>query len=445
MSRDAKSWRQDVSRQHLRRDERSAVPSKRSVPSKRQPTFIDVFAGCGGLSLGLLNAGWSGLFAVEKNPDAFATLRHNLVDGDRRSFQWPGWLPKRHMTVAALLRSHGARLTALRGHVDLVAGAPPCQGFSLAGRRTHADPRNRLFEEYLSIVRKIQPRFVLLENVQGFCLPFRKGRKRRHPKVYSQVLAQKLEAAGYLVFHELLDFSKFGVPQCRRRFVLVAVRATDPASAQLKRKSVFKRLKARRRTFLRSKGLPFTRIVSVQQAIRDLEVSGKACTACPEPDSRSSKQISYDGRDASTAFVSLMRRGFAAAPTSIRLADHRPNTIRRFKTILNTCPRGRSLSDADRERLGIKKQALTPLDPKRPASTITTLPDDIVHYSEPRILTVRENARLQTFPDWFEFKGNYTTGGAKRVDACPRYTQVGNAVPPLFSEALGVVLKRMIA
>ena len=74
------------------------------------------------------------------------------------------------------------------------------------------------------------------------------------------------------------------------------------------------------------------------------------------------------------------------------------------------------------------------------ARTVTTLPDDMIHYGEPRILTVRENARLQTFPDWFSFKGKYTTGGHRRKKECPRYTQVGNAVPPLLAEAIGETL-----
>jgi DNA (cytosine-5)-methyltransferase 1 len=81
-----------------------------------------------------------------------------------------------------------------------------------------------------------------------------------------------------------------------------------------------------------------------------------------------------------------------------------------------------------------------PLDGAKPSHTLTTLPDDLLHYSEPRILTVRELARLQSFPDWFEFRGKYTTGGKRRRHECPRYTQVGNAVPPLVAQALGNVL-----
>jgi DNA (cytosine-5)-methyltransferase 1 len=416
----------------------------RKTRKRSGPTFIDLFAGCGGLSLGLFNAGWSGLFAVEKNRDAFSTLHHNLIDGERHSYSWPKWLPKRAFSTQTLLRTYGHRLASLRGKVDLIAGAPPCQGFSLAGRRTHADPRNKLFAQYLAIVRKVQPRFVLLENVQGFCLPFKKDRSGDGMR-YSELLAKRLELMGYRVFSEVVDFSKFGVPQTRNRFVLVGVRKTDPVILRLQRKAVFKRLQDRRAAFLQSKRLAVHRVIAAKHAISDLESVGKKLIPCADPRSKRFKQISYHKSDATTTFIRLMRKGFTKPPTSIRLSSHRPETVKQFKRILDTCQRGRSLSKTDRRRLGIKKQALTPLDSRRPSSTITTLPDDIVHYSEPRILTVRENARLQTFPDWFEFKGNYTTGGPQRVESCPQYTQVGNAVPPLFSEAIGIVLKSLAA
>jgi DNA (cytosine-5)-methyltransferase 1 len=125
------------------------------------------------------------------------------------------------------------------------------------------------------------------------------------------------------------------------------------------------------------------------------------------------------------------------APNSLRLARHTNIVKARFETILNTCRKGVTLSVADRNRLGLKKQCVVPLHPDKPSHTLTTLPDDFLHYSEPRILTVREYARLQSFPDWYEFKGNYTTGGNRRLRECPRYTQAGNAVPPLLGEFLG--------
>ena len=101
---------------------------------------------------------------------------------------------------------------------------------------------------------------------------------------------------------------------------------------------------------------------------------------------------------------------------------------------------GRSLSKLAREGLGLKKHSITVLTKNEPAPTITTLPDDVIHYNELRILTARETARLQSFPDWFEFTGKYTTGGKQRKLECPRYTQIGNAVPPLLSEAIGRLL-----
>ena len=95
------------------------------------------------------------------------------------------------------------------------------------------------------------------------------------------------------------------------------------------------------------------------------------------------------------------------------------------------------------EGFTIKKQAMVILAENSTSHTLTTLPDDFLHFSEPRILTVREYARLQSFPDWFSFKGKYTTGGARRKEECPRYTQVGNAVPPLLSRYLGNLLLRI--
>lgn len=417
----------------------------RPVKKRRRPFFfIDAFAGCGGLSLGLQNAGWTGRFAIEKNPDAFRTLAKNLIDHPTHSFNWPKWLPKRPTAVRTVLSKYSGQLRKLEGKVELIAGAPPCQGFSLAGRRTHADPRNSLFRQYLRIVKIIKPRFVLVENVQGFSFPFKKhGKEKERQKPYSQLLAEKLAALGYEVFSELVDFSEYGVPQTRNRFILVAIRHGDPALKNLGPDTPFHRLRSVRTSFLKSKSLPCNAPVSAKEAIADLEVSGATLVPAKDDHRNGFVQVLYKPRKQSSGFVRLMRRGVRGAPDSIRLPRHRANTVKQFAKIMSTCKRGRSLSGDDRKRLGIKKHALTPLDSRSPSSTITTLPDDILHYSEPRILTVRENARLQSFPDWFQFTGEYTTGGIERRTACPRYTQVGNAVPPLFAEAIGGVIKQL--
>ncbi|HEY6252841.1 MAG TPA: DNA cytosine methyltransferase [Candidatus Angelobacter sp.] len=412
--------------------------------NKKQKYFIDVFAGCGGLSLGLLNAGWQGVFAVEKNRDAFNTFAANLIH-NRRFFDWPKWLPQKPHTTHRLLSKHGNELHGLRGKIDLLAGGPPCQGFSLAGRRIHSDPRNSLIKQYLQIVNKVQPRFLLFENVQGFHYPFRKnGHGKEKTTPYSELIADELESAGYKVFSDLVDFNFFGVPQSRRRFILIGVKKGDPALKKLEHKDPFRLLAEQRAGFLRSKRLRSGRPIAAKEAIFDLETKGKSLIQSTESTIKAFKQISYKKVSFPSRFLSLMRRNAPVNLDGLRLARHSDSTVKYFKKIMTTCQLGKSLNDHDRERLDTKKQALTPLDPEAPAATVTTLPDDMIHYSEPRILTVRENARLQTFPDWFKFTGPYTTGGKKRRLDCPRYTQVGNAVPPLFSEAIGRVLKSLV-
>ena len=101
---------------------------------KNKHTVIDLFAGCGGLSLGLYQAGWRGLFAIEKNEFAFETLRYNLIE-NKHHFKWPDWLPQTAHDINDVLKNYSKQLKDLRGKVDLVAGGPPCQGFSMAGKR----------------------------------------------------------------------------------------------------------------------------------------------------------------------------------------------------------------------------------------------------------------------------------------------------------------------
>ena len=104
----------------------------------------------------------------------------------------------------------------------------------------------------------------------------------------------------------------------------------------------------------------------------------------------------------------------------------------------------RNISKLLDQRYGIKKNCFSVLAANLPAPTLTSNPDDHIHYCEPRTLTVREYARIQSFPDSFEFKGNYTTGGDNRKTDVPRYTQIGNAIPPLFGEQVGLALKQLI-
>lgn len=409
------------------------------------PTFIDLFAGCGGLSLGLLNSGWTGIFAVEKNVDAFRTYSENLIDGPYR-FNWPHWLPQQALTTADILDHYELELTRLRGKIDLLAGGPPCQGFSLAGRRVHTDPRNRLTEDYLAIVRIVQPKLLLIENVQGFTLPFKKhGEGEAQEQAHSKVLTKRLEAQGYSVYSELLDLSLFGVPQKRKRFIMIGIRHGILLGKGVVKQPPIELLKAYASRFRQSKGLRSKGAISVREAIGDLETHGKKLRSNCDSGLKGFSEIDYaPSTKRSSRYLELIRRNAHGSPNSLRLARHSPSTVTRFRKIQAICSPGLQLSGKDRKRLAMKKQALTVLSSGRPGATITTLPDDVLHYSEPRILTVRENARLQSFPDWFRFLGKYTSGGKARRHDCPRYSQVGNAVPPLFAEAVGNILQQIL-
>ena len=402
------------------------------------PTFIDVFSGCGGLSLGMMSAGWKGKFAIEKNPDAFATIQYNLIghENNQFNFDWPNWLAQQPMTSNELICGHKEKLSGLRGKVDMIVGGPPCQGFSLAGRRNPADPRNTLTEEYLQIVKEVRPRFLLIENVQGFTIPFKNSLKQSG-QPYSNLVKQKLEGLGYVVFNNILNSSDFGVPQNRKRFIMLAIQKNDPAMVYLKGKDPLKIIVDRSKSFKGRKGLSIEQPHSAGEALSDLEIQDRPLIPCFDSSVKGYMQLNYEETTSKSAYQDLMRQGLRGTTNSLRLARHCEQVERQFLEIQIKFPQGKSLSKEARDSLGLKKRSITALHPDMPSPTITTLPDDILHYSEPRILTVRESARLQSFPDWYQFQGKYTTGGKKRKLECPRYTQVGNAVPPLMAEAIG--------
>lgn len=391
---------------------------------------IDLFAGCGGLSLGLHNAGFDALFAVEAHEDAFSSYDANLIATGKVGKYWPTWLPKGPTDVTKLVSDHEAELRALRGKIKLIAGGPPCQGFSMNGRRNPDDPRSLMVEAYLDIVELVQPDLILFENVRGFVsMPHKEG------GTYEDAVRARLKVLGYDTWADVLIAADWGVPQRRPRYICIGAK-----SGTLPGIDPMQRLRTARKAFLAARGLatPYT---TVADALSDL--TANLAQPCPDPewgDSGFSAVTRVDDQDL-TPYQMLMRQGGTTSqPSDRRLARHNASTVARMQRVLDTCARGVCISPKERARLGIGKRSTTPLDGSRPSPTITTLPDDLIHYKEPRTMSVRELARLQSFPDWFSFKGPYTTGGAGRAGACPRYTQVGNAVPPLLAEALGETL-----
>lgn len=406
---------------------------------KKKLTYIDLFAGCGGLSLGLNRAGWSGLFAIEKSPFAFSTLKYNLID-NLDHFQWPNWLEKKNYDINQVLREKKENLKDLRGSVDLVVGGPPCQGFSTAGKRVESDNRNTLIKSYIDFIRLVQPKIIFFENVKGFTQRFEKNKSKG--KKYSEYVQTCLKRngkdyLGYDVFGELIDFSEFGIPQKRTRFILVGIRKDISLEKKINPIEFFDLIKSNKEKFLVNKGLQMNQ--NIEDAISDLLVKN-GTTVCP--DSKGFLAGLYiNAKTPYQKYLRLALNSKSNIPDSHRLAYHGKNTVSLFKTLIQKAPKGKKLDGKEKDRFKIKKRGLTVLDKNIAAPTLTSHPDDYVHYCEPRILTVREYARIQTFPDWFQFKEKYTTGGKLRKTEVPRYTQIGNAIPPLFGEQSGIALQ----
>lgn len=380
-------------------------------------------------------SGWKGLFAIERDENAFSSLFENSIrPGAPNRFSWPKWLAKTPHGVEDVLTTHRDQLIALRGKVDLLAGGPPCQGFSAAGRRLANDPRNQLTASYLNLVSLICPKIVLIENVKGIAVDFEDSKSASGRINYAHDIILEL-SRDYHVHTEIINTSSFGVPQNRKRFFIIALKKDE---IFMQSETPFQHLERLRPSFLNSKGI--TVPVSAKEAISDLEITRNGLR--PSTETILFEEIAYQGPQ--TSYQRLMNGQIGNGVTDLRLARHRPDIKSRFEKLIELCHAdGRlntSISPELRASFGLKKCAIRVLDPDSPSPTITSMPDDLIHYSEPRTLTVRENARLQSFPDAFVFKGKYTTGGDRRKHEVPRFTQVANAVPPLMAQAIGTAL-----
>ena len=391
--------------------------------------YIDIFAGCGGLSAGLIEAGWTGLFGIEKNNDAFSTFKYNLID-NRDYFLWPDWLPMKEWDINDILKKYPRELKKLRGTVTLVAGGPPCQGFSMAGVRNENDKRNELVKSYIKFIRYVLPEAIVFENVNGFTVNFNSG---RGTKKYSSYVEKELKRLGYFTEYKIINMAKYGIPQNRKRFILIALKNHQP-------QNVFNKLEENSNEFCLNKGIK--RQTTIYDAISDLEMKNGICQS---PDSKGFKAGIYG--KATSGYQKLMRKNISTnlkIPDSHRFVNHKEKTIELHIDLQKNAPAGKRITPKDEIVSGLNRRGVTVLDKNGQSPTITSIPDELIHYNEPRILTVREQARLQGFPDWFKFRGKYTSGGKRRKTEVPRYTQVGNAIPPLFAEQIGNALWQVI-
>lgn len=307
-----------------------------------KPTFIDLFSGCGGLSLGLSQAGWQGLFAIERASDAFETFKANFLETQRsQRFLWPAWLEQRAHSIDDVLEKHKDQLDRLRGKVDLIAGGPPCQGFSFAGKRNAADPRNKMFERYVSFVDIIRPKYLILENVPGMQVAHAGRDSCKRAKVgqtYYEKLIEALRAIGYTAKGRILDASNFGVPQRRARLVVVGMRNDiaekigSAGSLEAKCDHVFSKIEAAGRVQLHSYG--GGKPVTAGQAISDLVVgTGKAAKQrtieyTGAGARKGYLQLKYEEPAEKNAYLAYMRNGASQSSIdSMRLAH-----LSHFKT-----------------------------------------------------------------------------------------------------------------
>lgn len=428
------------------------------MSEKKKLRFVDLFAGCGGLSLGALHAGFTGEIAIEYQENAFNTLNHNLildVQKEFRSkshitgFEWPSNIPQQHHDIKDFLTEHKYYLNSIKGEIDLIVGGPPCQGFSIAGKRKDDDPRNQLYKSYLSFIEIVQPKILLIENVAGIA-----SKLSKNGKSYKDNIISNLESE-YYVDGDLLNSNIFGVPQKRKRYIIIGFRKSE-FNENIDIPEVFKKIKENAKEFTtelsRSSKLGTLNITdtNVSQALSDIARSRKS----PKPytdenaNSKAFKTFEYS-KGKLSSYQKLMRFGMNGTkhPDSHRIGDHTEDTRNKYKALIDIThknPNKVSFSFTPEEFKQVKwkskKQIINVLKKDFPSPTLTTCPFDYIHYNEPRILTVREYARIQSFPDWFEFKGVYALSGSDSYKT-PRYSQIGNAVPPLMAESIIKTLK----
>jgi DNA (cytosine-5)-methyltransferase 1 len=379
-------------------------------------TLIDLFAGCGGLALGFHNAGFETILANELHPDPAKTYQQNLLPNNPERMKI-GDISK------VMSNKEIDKMGLVEDDVTCIAGGPPCQGFSMAGAGVANDPRNRLYRDYLRVVRKISPETLVFENVPGFVNRYGLGLKDH--------LERSLEKMGYAITSGVVKASDYGVPQIRRRFICLGIKK------QLIGEKKFDLPMPTWNTEMINLKL------STKQIIGDLDVYKKRGGYGTGDDFGPEKYL----KSATSEFQKEMRKVSGVSTNGYTWNTKIPNHTTNVQERMAMFQKGLCREDLVGTKLETKKHSQRVLSADKPPNiTIVSLPDDYVHYNRkmPRTLSVRECARFQTFPDDFVFYGKRTTGGLRRRIDVPQYTQVGNAIPPRLAEAIAQHLKSFI-
>lgn len=410
--------------------------------TKDKIKYIDLFAGCGGLSLGLHWAGLEGLFAIEKDPMAFDTLYNNFLkeNAPYSHFQkWPSWLPQTPHEIENILQSPQTRtqLEKLKYKVDLIIGGPPCQGFSVGGARKGHDPRNFLVLHQLEAIKLIRPQIAIIENVEGITRPF-KSNPNKFSSSMAELICSKLNNLGYDSGYVLVDSSEYGVPQKRKRILLIGIHK-DICPSGFATNLLSHSLILGKKIAKESIGKQINDLTTLDEALHDL--TGIKQVTCP--DATRFETCLYE--PATSNYAKFMRKGLpdGSTPNSHRMSKHGPKVLNLYTKAHATQKHGRLSRDfLLKNNTKTRKKIL--LNPNDICPTITTHPDENIHYIHPRNVTVREMARIQSFPDNFFFYGRYTLNGERRGLDVSRCAQVGNAVPPLLALGIGEAIKQIL-
>lgn len=339
----------------------------------RSLNVVDLFCGAGGLSCGFERAGCHIALGIDNDAMALETFKANhngteVICGDITEIHYES-------DIKSLLKGK---------KIDVIIGGPPCQGFSLSGPRNFNDPRNKLYLSYIRLVEEIKPDAFIIENVPGLVTLF-------NGEVKDSIIA-RFTKMGYSVQYKILCAADFGVPQNRKRVIFVG-------------------LKDGNKTF--SYPMPTNKMVTCEMALSDLP------PLVDELGEEIQEYISTPQND----YQSIMRENSNTVKNHVAAAHSE-----KVQHIISLVPDGGNYKDLPEEYRNSRNfhVAWTRFASQKPAPTIDTGHRHHFHYKYNRVPTVRECARIQSFPDNFEFLGNKTQ----------QFRQVGNAVPPLMAQRI---------
>lgn len=361
---------------------------------------IDLFAGCGGLSLGFEMAGFNIPLAIEKDEWASETYKKNhsstkVITGDITQI----------VDLENLISKNDLP-------IDGIIGGPPCQGFSLSGNRDKNDPRNSLFMEFVRFVKYFKPKFFVMENVTGIL-----SMKTKDNRSVKDLILSEYDTAGYNVKICKLNAAEYGVPQSRLRIVFIGIRKDIPFNEKNLGPTPF---------------LFEGNQVTIEQAIMDL----------PQIDSGEGSEFIEYSQEPKSNYQKWARSNSNGVYNHIAMR-HTKRLIERFKNINF----GQSVADVDERHQQRKRGDASKISgkvfsqnnmrpyPNKPSPTIpASFQSNFIHPFLNRNFTAREGARLQSFPDTYIFCGKRTTMSWEKN--LSQYQQIGNAVPPLLGKAI---------